>query len=106
MMTRESKLDKYRDQVGDIFLQNMKTVMASEQWNDAEKAGTLALLAVSVLSSAAFAVGNVEERLKNAPPEAQIDDMLNMLRKILVENKPVSTRLNKAGLTVVEGGAQ
>ena len=99
-MTRKEKIDAYRALISDVFTSNIKAVLADNRFDDKEKAGTLTLLATSVLSHAAFLVGTVDDRLKNAPPEAQIDDMLSLLREILVDKKPIT----KTGLSIVQGG--
>jgi len=101
-MTKQT-LDDYRAMVSTIFDTNIAAILKDPKFDDKEKAGTLVLLATNVLSCAAFLVGTVDPRLKNAPPEAQIDDMLTLMRQILVTNKPVSKGLGKAGLTVVGG---
>lgn len=98
-MTKNPKLDAYRDAVGAVFTANISNLLADTRWTEKEKAGTLTLLATSILSHAAFLVGTVDPRLKNAPPEAQIDDMLTLMREILVIKKPIS----KTGLSVVKG---
>ena len=92
-MGRKANLEKYRDLISDVTSNNINTVLSSPHWTPEEKAGTLVLMATSILSHAAFAVGKIDERLKNAPPEAQIDDMLTLLRDILVTNRPISADL-------------
>lgn len=92
-MSRKAKLEKYRDLISDVTSSNINTVLSSPHWTPEEKAGTLVLMAASILSHAAFAVGKIDERLKNAPPEAQLDDMLTLLRGILVTDRPVSTSM-------------
>ena len=100
-MTRKAKLDAYRELIGNVTSNIIDAILSASRWTPEEKAGTLALMAASILSHAAFAVGRVDERLKNAPPEAQIDDMLTLLREILVTNKPVSGAMGKGRLHVV-----
>lgn len=97
---RAERLEKYRAQASAVFTANIKEILGDSRFDDSEKAGTLVMLATSVLSHAAFLVGTVDPRLKNAPPEAQMDDMLSLMREILVTSKPISKR----GLQVVDGG--
>jgi len=99
-MGKQDRLNEYRKHVQAIFDANTAAVLADGKWDDKEKAGTLVIITTSVLSHAAFLMATFTPHLKNAPPEAQIDDMLNLLRDVLVARKPIS----KQGLSVVEGG--
>lgn len=89
-------LDKYRDVVLEIFQANTRAVLSSEKHTPEEIAGTLVLIATHTLSVAAFQYGMVTPHLKNAPPEAQIADMMDTLREVMTR-KPIS----KGGLSVV-----
>jgi len=96
-MGRKSKLDRYRDQVEAIFHANVKAVLRDSQWTDQEKAGTLVIIATAAISHAAFLTASVTPHLKNAPPEAQIADLIDLLRETMTSGKPIS-----GGLRVVK----
>ena len=85
-MTKESKnLSAYRETITEVFHANMRAIGADTRFTAKERAGTATLCAVACMSHAAFLVGGVEPRLKNAPMEAQLDDFLTLLRGIMVE---------------------
>jgi hypothetical protein len=95
-MRRKAKLDRYRDQVTAIFNANVQAVLRDPEWTENEKAGTLILIATDAISVAAFHVGSVDPRLKNAPPEAQMADFLDLIGDTLI-SAPILPR----GLRVV-----
>jgi len=100
MIVKATKLDQYRDKVSEIFSANTKAVLSDPNFTADEKAGTLLLIATQVISHAAFQYGLVTPHLKNAPPEAQIADMMDMLRDVMT-SRPII----KGGLRVVSDNA-
>lgn len=98
-MTDSNNLNQYRDMMTAVFGENIKAVLRDPRWTEREVAGTLILLAAQIVSTAAFQAGSVDARLKNVPPEAQIDDLLNLLREVIVAGKPIT----KTKLHVVRG---
>lgn len=96
VVMRATKLDRYRDKVSEIFSANTKAVFSDPNFTAEEKAGTLLLIATQVISHAGFQYGLVTPHLKNAPPEAQIADMMDTLRDVIT-----SQPIIKGGLRVV-----
>jgi hypothetical protein len=72
-----------------VFGENIKSVLRDDRWTEKEIAGTLIILATEIMSTAAFKAASVDPRMKNAPPDAQLDDMLNLLREVIVKDCPI-----------------
>lgn len=84
---KNAKLEEYRDAVSAIVHGNNHAVLTDPNWNDKQKAGTALLMAVASTAFAASLMAKTEPRLKNAPFEAQLDDMLDLVREVLVKKE-------------------
>ncbi len=91
-------LDQYRDLMMAIAHQNSESISKDPKWTDKQKAGTALLVAVHAASFAAELCAKTDPRMKNAPFEAKLDEMFDLLRATIIEKK-------KPDLTVVRGGS-
>lgn len=86
-MAKTDRLERYRDQVMAIVHANNRAVLAETSFAYPEKAGTALLMAAASVSFAASMVAKTDPRLQNAPLEAQIEDVMGLLRETLAANK-------------------
>jgi len=96
MQMQADTLERYRDTIMQVVHANNQSLLLEDRMNDKQKAGTALLMAAASVSFAAGMVAKTEPRLRNAPMDAQIDDLLNLLRETLIKKKP--------DLSVIESG--
>lgn len=85
MKMRKDTLDRYRDTIMSVVHANNHALLIEDRMSDNQKAGTALLMAAAAASFASGLMAKTEPRLVNAPFEAQLDDMLNLLREVLCE---------------------
>lgn len=94
MMMHKNTLEGYRDAIMQVVHANNQSLLLEDRMNDKQRAGTALLMAAASVSFAAGLVSKTEPHLKNAPMDAQIDDLLGLLRDTLIQKKPVLNVVN------------
>ncbi len=84
----DDTLEQYRDVIMQVVHGNNQSLLLEDRMSDKQKAGTALLMAAASVSFAAALVAKTEPRLRNAPMDAQIDDLLSLLRDTIVQKKP------------------
>ncbi|WP_120636068.1 hypothetical protein [Ruegeria sp. EL01] len=88
MRMHAETLDRYRDAIMQVVHGNNQALLLEDRMSDEQKAGTSLLMAAASVSFAAALVAKTKPRLRNAPMDAQIEDLLNLLRDTLIQIKP------------------
>ena len=87
-MTRDEKLNAYRDTIQSIFARNMLAIDRSAEWTQEERTGTAICALSSALGAASGMWQMVNPHLHGAPVHVCIDDLMGVLREVLAQRRP------------------